>query len=369
MVNDGHQARRVVVGIISGALAIWVVGVIALVALRRTAEPAARTPTSIGEVDWADTAIQMPTDETDTCPTGTVRVYPAITVFRERIGQSRRAADDRHTPLMVVQPRVAYGDLTGDGVPEAVVEIRCWKYDLDSPGGGRLLVVTMRPDHTLAGLAYVGHAGARYLDVRVTNGLLRVKMGYHYVWPDSADYGPEDPGFTQVLRWNGEVFDLVAGRADTLAFSGQLDARTGSVGGSPVRLPAILRDGVAVCPAARVAFAHSQATVGDIEYGQSRDVLPYDLDGDGDDELIAGIFCFGPDYYAKSVYVFGQGDTDFLTLAVPFANDGRYTIERVDLQGKTIVLRLMEVATGIDSIMTMTWNGERFEPAYGQYRQ
>jgi hypothetical protein len=63
---------------------------------------------------------------------------------------------------------------------------------------------------------------------------------------------------------------------------------------------------------------------------------------------------------ATSVYVFGQGETEFVTLAVPFANDGRYYLQRLDIRGTTIVLKLMQVETAINSTSTMAWDGKRF---------
>ena len=290
-------------------------------------------------------------------------MYPRDSPDLGHIGQTRRAANDYRTPLFAILPGEIYGDLTGDGQPEAVLEIRC----ADSPDGSmpvqgsQLLVVTMRPDHSLVGLDYVGVMSAEYLDFAVDNGALRLRLRYdHSTW-SSFGSGSDDTAFTQVYRWDGAAFVRTGGRESNLNYRGQKDAY-----GSKVKLVSILREGAVVCPAATISFGFGEATAGEYTYSQGGkaggDPGPVDLDGDGNDEYIAIVGCTGPGYDATSVYVFGQGDTMFVPLDVPLANDGRYDVQNVTLTGDTLTITLTVRATGATEIHTLHRSDTRLHP-------
>jgi hypothetical protein len=199
-----------------------------------------------------------------------------------------------------------YGDLTGDGVPEAVLQIRCVGYRSDAlmdQSGSQLLVVTMRSDHSLVGLGYVGVRHAEYPWYTVDDQKLFVQLKYDHSTPSSRAQ----------LRRHGLRAGLLLGRygfpahrgAPNLNFRGQKDAN-----GSRGRLASILRGDEVRCPAATVSFTFGEATENGVVYAQGRTIIePVDLDGDHNDELIAGIGCRSLGYDAVSIYVFGQGET------------------------------------------------------------
>jgi hypothetical protein len=293
-------------------------------------------------------------------------LYPRDSVYLGHIGQTRRADDDYATPLFAVLPGEIYGDLTGDGAPEAVLAIRCVTSQPDGmmpEEGSQLLVVTMRPDRSLVGLGYVGIVHAQYPSFKVDSQKLYVQLRYDHSSENSFGHSADDTAFTQVYRWDGTAFQRIAGRASNLNFMGQKDAN-----GSRVRLATILRGADVVCPSAMVSFTFGEATAGAYTLTQGGIVEPVDLDRDGNDELIAGIGCRGPGYQATSVYVFGQGDTVFVPIDVPFANDGGYDVTDTTFDGHTLSLALTLRATGATSVQKLIWTGSRFTPSLGAFR-
>jgi hypothetical protein len=251
-----------------------------------------------------------------------------------------------------------------------VIAIRCSR----EPGGisdqyeRQLLVVQMLPDYTLRGLQFVGTAHANFPSFRVDDGLLYVQMRYNHASANSAGSNFWDTAFTQVLRWNGSSFDRIGGRSDPLNFTG---AHNGY--GVPSQLADILSpSGEVLCPAALVPFAFAPYTRDGFTYSIDHDLGSHggaekvDVDADGNEELVVGIRCTGPDYDAVSIYVLTQGSDRFLALDV-LANDGTWTPQSFAATDTHLTLTRRD-RTGEQVEQTLTWTGQRFEPSVGAYR-
>ena len=352
------------------AVTVGLVGAYVGTAPRTPDDPPAPVAQSIYAVDWTDTELTVP--ENPDCPEGKLRLYRRQNADGAWIGTTDpNTREDVYQ--LVTTGAVVFGDVTGDGQPEAIVRVQCLRgpKEWSEHQGEQLLVVRMLPDHSLDGLGFVGTRGAEFPSVSVDDeGLLHVQMRYNWITPNSFAFSFWDTAFTQVLRWNGSSFGRVSGRADPLNFTG---ASSGY--GVPTQLADILSpSGEVLCPAALVPFGlvergsepwHVDGY--DYSVGEwSSATAKLDVDGDGNEELVVPIRCTGPGYDEVSLYVLAQGTDRFLAIDVPVANDGRWTV--VSAQSVSGQLQVQVEEANGTGVHTLAWNGERFEPGMGSYR-
>src|SRR6266508_2360272 len=208
---------KVVTGLVAAAAVIAVVaGATAAVrafSARGNADPAgppASTPTvptshrppswpppltdPIARVDWKRAVIDVPASvgRSGLCPTGRLRLSGGASAGWPRL------------VLGVPEPQPAYGDLTGDGRPEAVVYAECLGSAEDSGDGeGQLIVFAREADGTLRALGWAGERGAVYAGFWVTGGTL-----YADAHPWYTDWG-YSLGAALAYRWSGSAFTRV----------------------------------------------------------------------------------------------------------------------------------------------------------------
>ncbi len=368
-----RRRRRRLRGVFGAAVATLLVG-LAAVAVRAPsllpAEPPAPVATTIETVDWTNTELIVPENPDNPCPDGRVRLYPRTFDDVGRIGISSPDPRPGFETLQTAGP-VTYGDLTGDGRPEAVLAIRCSR----EPGGfseqenRQLLVVQMLPDHTLQGLQFVGTVHANYPSFHVDDELLYVQLRYNHAAEGSYGGNFWDTAFTQVFQWNGASFRQIAGRTAPLNFTGSHDGY-----GVVTQLAEILSPtGEVLCPAAPVPFAFAPFTVDGFVYDLSTDIGRHggaekvDVDADGNEELVVGVRCTGPGYDAVSIYVLTQETNRFAAMDV-IANDGTWTLRDFEASSTQLTLTTEDLTGGLTQVHTLTWTGERFEPSVGGYR-
>jgi hypothetical protein len=297
----------------------------------------------IGSTLWVRATVTLP--EQQGCPSGEVTLS----------GWSG-GAESATFPRVTVNPEdVRYGDLTGDGQPEAIIEAACWAdAEASGEGEGQLLVVR-RDGSRLVALGWVGPRGAVFVDRWVDDGLLHVDAR-----PWQQDWGHR-LGATLAYRWTGTAF-AEAGGAPGLV------PTPGGVG------PAIdLRRaaGWIGCPAAVLNFdaagaAQAAGTSWDLTQPDSSEEIPHpiDLTGRGARATLALVTCGRT---ASSPAGSGRGAV-VLLVARP---DGSY--EAVDAlpppDGEITgwrwnygTLYLRHAAAGTeDREVYFEWNGEYFQ--------
>lgn len=352
---------------IAGVVVVLAVGVI--VAIDKDKPEDAPAAGVITEVDWRRTVIDLPKDSDMRCPTGRQHMRP-VESGGGLVSFAWAPAGDRSDNRLILNAReIAYGDLTGDGEPEAILNILC--SDLPAIAlqnglrGGQLLVVTMRADHSLVGLGYAGQPYAEYPSFRAENQKLVAQVWYEGINPNGHSTAVYAPAHSRTYQWDGSRFAQTAGRTSPL----MVQASERSVG-SPVQLATILRDGATVCPGRTVRFEeHGLETDGD-RFRVTSNIRPTDLDHDGNQELLAQLQCTINGATQDSLYLFGQGEDKFVVLDVPVANGGQYVIQDGwQVKGKTLTVNVTLRATGETETHTMTWNGTKFENALGAYRK
>ncbi|RLP92185.1 hypothetical protein [Micromonospora sp. CV4] len=322
----------------------------------------------ITEVRWQQAVIDLPKNSDMPCPTGRQHMRPvqsggALASF------AWAPAGDRGQKLILNSREIAYGDLTGDGEPEAVLNILC--SDLPATAlrnglrGGQLLVVTMRADHSLSGLGYAGQPYAEHPSFRVENQKLVAQVWYARTHLNGASYAVYAPAHTRTYQWDGARFAQTAGRTSPLL----LMSMEQSVG-SPVQLATIVRDGAPVCPGRVVQFEeHGLQTDGAV-YRVTSNIRPTDFDQDGNQELLAQVQCTGNGGTFDSLYLFRQGVDKFVVLDVPIANGGQYVIhDGWQAKGNTLTVNVTLRGTGETRAYRMIWNGKKFENSLGAHQQ
>jgi hypothetical protein len=65
--------------------------------------------------------------------------------------------------------------------------------------------------------------------------------------------------------------------------------------------------------------------------------------------------------------VLTQGADRFLTLDVPLANDGTYTLESFEATTAGLTL-VVSTPTDGRQVYVLFWDGTRYQPTYGSYR-
>jgi hypothetical protein len=364
-----RRRQRLAVGMsVPVAAALVLVVAMSLFRGNPTPEPPVPTADSIYTVDWTRTELTLPHDPQNHCPEGKVRLRPGTFPVSGSTEVRRVGVSGEAPAIAIVEAPTVYGDLTRDGQPEVVLAIRCGGlYPGASIGqmGAQLLAVTMRPDHSLVGLQFVGTPSAQYPSFHVDGGLLYVQMRYNHASANGYGGTAQDTAFTQVFRWDGRSFVKIAGRDNPLNFTGAHDGY-----GVVSQLADILSsDGHVLCPAALVPFAYAPFEAKGFSYGDERQrAQPVDVDGDGNEEIVVAVRCSGPGYHAVSLYVFTQGTDRFLTLDVPLANDGRYTLESFEATTAALTIVVTTPTEG-RQVRVLFWDGTRYQPSYGAYRR
>jgi hypothetical protein len=154
-----------------------------------SSRPPSATAIDITTVNWRNTTIQLPATRDDPdCPTGRITTRGEDTeVGRTTVG-------------IMLEP--AYGDLTGDGRPDAVLYVACRITNAgEQHETGQLMVVTEQGGQ-LVGLGYVGPLDQVYLSWKVTNRKLVATIDQVL-----ADTAPQE----RTYSWNGTRFVQVAG--------------------------------------------------------------------------------------------------------------------------------------------------------------
>jgi hypothetical protein len=137
-------------------------------------------------VDWKRATFVLPPNPT--CPTGRVTTRDERAIVGDK--------------WLFVGETLSYGDLTGDGSPEAVVAVFCGRGPNDGgDGSGNLLVITWR-DGAWTGLGYVGPVGENYPAARVSGQRLIATIQQRY----GANTVQE-----RTYRWDGRRFVQVDG--------------------------------------------------------------------------------------------------------------------------------------------------------------
>ncbi|MCM0674933.1 hypothetical protein NCC78_09550 [Micromonospora phytophila] len=322
----------------------------------------------ITEVRWQQAVIDLPKNSDMPCPTGRQHMRP-VKGGGVLASFAWAPAGDSSQKLILNSREIAYGDLTGDGEPEAILNILCSNLPAtalrNGLRGGQLLVVTMRADHSLKGLGYAGQAYADYPSFRVENQKLMAQVWYGRIDPIGAAYAVYAPAHSRTYQWNGTRFAQAAGRTSPLL----LRSMERSVG-SPVRLATIMRDGASVCPGRTARFDERGLQTDGVMYKVTSNIRPTDFDHDGNQELLAQVRCTGNRGTFDSLYLFGQGVDEFVVLDVPIANGGQYVIQDGwQVKGNALTVNVTLLATGETGAYSIVWNGKKFENGLGAYQE
>ncbi|WP_020520193.1 RNA polymerase sigma factor [Catelliglobosispora koreensis] len=313
------------------ALAL-IVGLLATATAAASFLPAMLVPPPVvdhlTEVDWTRAALDLPGNG-GSCPAGKQSVEPE----RGEMGLIPGPRDGKTEPLYLQRSEVRFGDLTGDGQPEAVLQVWCSvsgdQPDTESRFGGVLLVVQLQPDRSLKGLAYVGPPGALYRSYAIIDGKIVAQVQYESEHTRTIDA----PAHVRTYQWNGSIFAQTSGRTTPLVL---LPAKVGT--GSAVHLAA-----TSDCPARTVRFS--------VEDGPQPGWTHWaDLDGDGNHEGITQIACNG----SESVFLLTQGPDAFET-KVLYASPGTTEIlpESQNVSGNVLTLRVRDRSSGAEETVTM----------------
>lgn len=306
--------------------------------------PAPTTPgRAITDTDWPNATITMgPSPDNEYCPAGPVRFHRGEATFGGRDVWMWKNAEP------------SYGDLDGDGAPEAVLPLACAPAEGGDDWSGNLVVVALQRAE-LTVLGYAGPLGARYSSYRVADGRLVTQ-----VRPMHDAWAPEQ---RRAYEWNGTRFRQVAG------YTTFLDLRNAEVAMDPVP------DGDA-CPGGTVRFRDGAATIGPASYqlgaGKPAAADPEaqfsDLTGDGNAELLLPIRCTSAGLTGGGLYVLTlhpDGGYSVLSIAFvsyPWGSEGHlwYTLEDYQLSGRTLGLVTRNQQNQAVEKKTLRWNGKNF---------
>jgi hypothetical protein len=257
--------------------------------------PAPRTPEPIDDpivdVDWATATITVPPWEV--CPSGTFTFAPVSDSF------PTLGPPDSYPAFSLEPSRAVYGDLTGDGRAEAVLEAGCVPSEEGWDGAHLwdLLAVARSDDGRLTGLGWVGPSADSFW---IADGQLLVAA---VLINGPGDHYPAVPGLALSYRWDGERFTAWEPAPEYPPIV-PLDPTDG---GPPVRPRAAVASGLG-CPDQVVQFASSIDTVewpwlaptgSGATYALPTDdgLQPYlfDLDRTGQRLLVIALSCLAPD--------------------------------------------------------------------------
>ncbi|WP_327001634.1 hypothetical protein OHA72_41880 [Dactylosporangium sp. NBC_01737] len=300
-------------------------------------------------VQWATATITFPANRD--CPSGPV-------TFRTQAFKGSDAAIIGPTtwPRVTLQPDpVTYGDVTGDGRPEAFIHATCWLTEEDSGDGQGQLLAVRRDGTTLRAIAWVGPRGGLYDDRWVDAGRLYVDVKPHY-----TDWGYR-LGAARAYRWTGQAFT-----EEDSGYPGMVPA----VGATAPAVDLTPVAGLTGCPSATLRFdaegrATSTGTTWDLFQPSGPDSEQHlaDLSGDGRRLLLVSITC-GRDAadpgHGFLAVLDGRADGSFVALDALQAPAGTHITGWQHTNG-TLTLRFAPT-NGEEQERHYTWNGDYFQP-------
>lgn len=304
---------------------------------------------TIADTDWPNATITMgPSADNEYCPAGPVR-------FR-----NGEATVGDQAVWMWKNATVSYGDLDGDGAPEAVLPLACAPAEASGDWSGNLVVVSLLGEE-LTVLGYAGPLGVRFSGYRVSDGRLVTQ-----VRPMHDPWAAEQ---RRTYEWTGVRFVQVAGHKQFV------DLRDAEVALQPLTGGTARGGGDPVCPGGAVRFKDGAATTGAASYrmgaGQPVDADPEaqftDLTGDGNAELLLPIRCTSGTLTGGGLYVLTlRTDGSYTALDVAFAShpwnaDGRWLVlVGYKLAGRDLDLSVRNHDSQAVTHQTRRWNGKAF---------
>jgi hypothetical protein len=311
----------------------------------------------IVEVDWRSATITLPPK--DGCPDGPVSFIAVSDILPTAIGPA-----DGFPKIMLDATQAAYGDLTGDGRAEAIVEASCATSDedVDNGHGGQLLVVARADDGALAGLGWVGPSGATYLSYWIAGGRLLIDADPGTASED--DRFMRSPGLALAYEWDGNGF---AGWQPAAEYPPIVPLRFGNTG-SPVRLRAVA-DGLR-CQDAELRLWRSASGSGGAQTGDgsiysvpASPGQPYllDLDRTGDRLLVTALSCTTANRatrYGLAVFERAGDGWQGISVLLSPEPDGSLPASWSLAEDQLLV----DWPTGDDIFTAYRWTGTVFEP-------
>ncbi|MCW6006055.1 hypothetical protein K1W54_15920 [Micromonospora sp. CPCC 205371] len=293
----------------------------------------------IAATDWTKAIIMLPRH--DDCPSGRVRFTSG--------GDSARSSGWPQAWLEITSVR--YGDVTGDGRPEAILSAGCKQDEEDSGDGQGQLLVVARDGNELRALGWVGPRGSLYPEYWVEDGVVFADVHpWHDGWPYTL-------GAAQAYRWTGSAFAA----ADASRYVGL--ARDVPVDLTPVA-------GRTGCPTPVLRFgpdgrASADGTTFDLEQPQMPDGLPHlvDLEGDGERRLLVAITCgrrADGGLGTSAVVVLEHSSGGFVALDAIRPPDGS-SLALWEYSRGELRIGIAPEAGGPITYLRYAWNGERFE--------
>jgi hypothetical protein len=313
----------------------------------------------ITEVDWRNATITLPPK--DGCPDGPVSFIAVSDIFPNALGPA-----DGFPKIMLSATNAAYGDLTGDGRAEAVVEASCATSEegLNNGDGGQLLVVAREDDGTLVGLDWVGPSGAAYLSYWIIGGRLLIDADPGPV--GAADYFPRVPGLALAYQWDGNGF---AGWEPAAEYPPIVPLQPGQTG-PPVRLRAVA--GGLRCQDAELRMWRSASGSGGAQTGDgslySVPAMPgqqylFDLDNTGDRLLVTALTCVTANRATRyGLAVFERAGEGWQGISVLVSPDG-HEPGAWRAEGEEVIVDWQEPHGGDEARpVSYRWNGTELIP-------
>jgi hypothetical protein len=313
--------------------------------------PTQRPQGAIAGTDWEQATITLP--DHPGCPSG------PVTFRREEFKGGTEVIGPASYPRVIIgASSIVYGDLTGDGEPEAVLGASCWQGEEDSGDGEGQLLVIRRFNGILTAMGWAGPRGAIYTDFWVADHRLNVEAR---PWHDDWGY---QLGSALAYEWDGRILAEVGDSG----FTGLLPLR-------PNLGPVIDVTPVAAligCPAATLRFpSDGRTTAAGTSWDLAQPTLPendpylVDLDGDGERRVLAVFTCGRP--------LSGPPPgTSFVAVLQPRTDGSYVAIDAIPIADGWII-RGWRYATGyltlelwrdeVTQEPRYAWNGEYFQEA------
>lgn len=308
----------------------------------------------ITAVDWANVTLTVP--PRDGCPAGNLRFVDGRT---EGWPQLRLMLENdlpgRH---------VAYGDVTGDGAAEAVIEAGCLLTQEADHIITALLVITRDNDGTLRTIGgWVGPVEwLVHRDIWVQDGRILTEQQWStpgYEWA---------PGAAAAYHWDGDSFELVPSGLTPVT------VEVGVLEGPPIDLGP--DDGYVArslgCPGGIVHFGQSGGVVyaPDVPLGPSPFLA--DLDGDGRRHVLFGVYCHDADVLGVVAETDGTGLRGQGILVLDRTATGFVAVDIVSVPGSfvadwyvfepgTLMAWVQPIGGGDSVAERWVWNGQYFQ--------